>query len=99
MPNLLLETSSHALSFAITLLALYPDVQRRLYEEVLEIWPEGHLKDTDTAVRSILSTLNTPLTFLLKTYDDFFPSLVSISIAFAYTSLTLLLGIYLSSIP
>jgi cytochrome P450 len=35
------ETSAHTLSFAITLLALYPDVQRKLFEEVVEVWPEG----------------------------------------------------------
>ncbi|KAJ6570505.1 cytochrome P450 [Mycena vulgaris] len=35
------ETSSHVLSFAIALLALYPDVQQKIYEETLGIWPEG----------------------------------------------------------
>ncbi|KAJ6582970.1 cytochrome P450 [Mycena vulgaris] len=35
------ETSSHALSFAVALLALYPDVQQTIYEESLRIWPDG----------------------------------------------------------
>jgi len=37
----LLETSSRSLTFAILLLALYPDVQRKLYEEVVNVWPKG----------------------------------------------------------
>lgn len=35
------ETSAHSLSFAVALLALYPDVQRKVYEEVSRLWPEG----------------------------------------------------------
>ncbi|KAJ7118625.1 cytochrome P450 [Mycena crocata] len=35
------ETSAHSLSFAVALLALYPDVQRKIYEETLRIWPDG----------------------------------------------------------
>ncbi|KAJ7204838.1 cytochrome P450 [Mycena pura] len=35
------ETSAHSLSFAVALLALYPDVQRRIYEEALRLWPDG----------------------------------------------------------
>ncbi|KAJ7468039.1 cytochrome P450 [Mycena latifolia] len=35
------ETSAHALSFAVALLALYPDIQQKIYEETLRIWPEG----------------------------------------------------------
>ncbi|KAI5121947.1 hypothetical protein M0805_002018 [Coniferiporia weirii] len=33
------ETSAHTLSFTIMLLALYPDVQKKLREEVLRVWP------------------------------------------------------------
>ena len=33
------ETISHTLSFAIVLLALNPEVQYKLREEVLRIWP------------------------------------------------------------
>lgn len=35
------ETSAHTLSFAIALLALYPNVQRKVYEEVVRMWPNG----------------------------------------------------------
>ncbi|KAH8119683.1 cytochrome P450 [Phellopilus nigrolimitatus] len=33
------ETSAHTLSFAIMLLALYPDIQSKLREEALRVWP------------------------------------------------------------
>lgn len=33
------ETSGHTLSFAIMLLALYPETQRKLRDEVYQIWP------------------------------------------------------------
>ncbi|KAG9309959.1 cytochrome P450 [Chiua virens] len=33
------ETSAHTLCFAFVLLALYPDVQQKLYEEVSRVWP------------------------------------------------------------
>ncbi|KAJ7634646.1 cytochrome P450 [Roridomyces roridus] len=35
------ETSAHALSFAIGLLALYPDVQDKIFKETLDVWPHG----------------------------------------------------------
>ncbi|KAJ6557996.1 cytochrome P450, partial [Mycena capillaripes] len=35
------ETSAHSLSFAIALLALYPDVQEKIYQETLATWPDG----------------------------------------------------------
>ncbi|KAG9309955.1 cytochrome P450 [Chiua virens] len=35
------ETSAHTLCFAFVLLALYPNVQQKLYEEVCRAWPEG----------------------------------------------------------
>ncbi|KAJ7918480.1 cytochrome P450 [Mycena leptocephala] len=35
------ETSAHSLSFAIALLALHPEVQQKVYEETLSIWPDG----------------------------------------------------------
>ncbi|GLB42347.1 putative cytochrome p450 [Lyophyllum shimeji] len=35
------ETSAHSLCFAIILLALYPDIQQRVYEEALRLWPDG----------------------------------------------------------
>ena len=35
------ETSSHTLCFAVVLLALHPDIQERVYEEVRQLWPDG----------------------------------------------------------
>ncbi|KAK0220202.1 cytochrome P450 [Armillaria fumosa] len=35
------ETTAHTICFALVLLALHPDVQRRVYEEVSRSWPEG----------------------------------------------------------
>ncbi|KAI0052197.1 cytochrome P450 [Auriscalpium vulgare] len=33
------ETSAHSLSFAIVLLALYPEVQQKVYDEAAKVWP------------------------------------------------------------
>ena len=33
------ETSAHTLCFAFVLLALYPESQKRIYEEVTRLWP------------------------------------------------------------
>jgi len=35
------ETSAHSLSFAVALLALYPEVQQKIFEEAMGIWPDG----------------------------------------------------------
>ncbi|KAF7360202.1 Cytochrome P450 [Mycena venus] len=35
------ETSAHSLSFAVAFLALYPEVQQKIYEEATRIWPDG----------------------------------------------------------
>ncbi|EGO03712.1 hypothetical protein SERLA73DRAFT_175316 [Serpula lacrymans var. lacrymans S7.3] len=35
------ETSAHTLGFAISLLALHPEAQGKIYEEVHRLWPEG----------------------------------------------------------
>ncbi|KAI0322881.1 cytochrome P450 [Amylostereum chailletii] len=40
------ETSAHALSFTFILLALYPDVQQKVYEEALQLWPDGKTSDS-----------------------------------------------------
>ncbi|KIM77289.1 hypothetical protein PILCRDRAFT_621822 [Piloderma croceum F 1598] len=37
------ETSAHTLSFALPLLTVYPDVQHKIFEEVLRLWPQGCL--------------------------------------------------------
>ncbi|KAJ6628016.1 cytochrome P450 [Mycena sp. CBHHK59/15] len=36
-----IETTAHSLSFAIALLALHPDVQNKIYEEALRLWPNA----------------------------------------------------------
>ena len=33
------ETSAHTLCFAFVLLALYPECQKKIYEEVTCLWP------------------------------------------------------------
>ncbi|EIM88754.1 cytochrome P450 [Stereum hirsutum FP-91666 SS1] len=35
------ETSANTLSFALVLIALHPEVQQKMYEESMRIWPEG----------------------------------------------------------
>ncbi|EGO26311.1 hypothetical protein SERLADRAFT_360657 [Serpula lacrymans var. lacrymans S7.9] len=35
------ETSAHSLGFAISLLALHPEAQSKMYAEVRKVWPEG----------------------------------------------------------
>ncbi|KAI0266552.1 cytochrome P450, partial [Gloeopeniophorella convolvens] len=34
------ETSAHTLSFALVLLALYPEAQQKIFDETRELWPE-----------------------------------------------------------
>ncbi|TFK72438.1 cytochrome P450 [Pluteus cervinus] len=35
------ETTAFSLSFAIATLALYPDIQKKVYDEVVALWPAG----------------------------------------------------------
>jgi hypothetical protein len=35
------ETLSHSLAFAITLIAFYPEVQSKIYDEVTRVWPNA----------------------------------------------------------
>ncbi|KAF7319130.1 F-box domain-containing protein [Mycena chlorophos] len=35
------ETTAHTLTFAVGLLALYPQVQQKIYRETLALWPDG----------------------------------------------------------
>ena len=42
------ESSSTTLSFTCYHLAVYPEVQKRLYEEVMKFCPEGTMPDYDT---------------------------------------------------
>ncbi|KAF7316111.1 F-box domain-containing protein [Mycena indigotica] len=39
--HIYLETTGHTMTFAVGLLALYPDVQQKLYEEAVKLWPNG----------------------------------------------------------
>ncbi|KAJ7269650.1 cytochrome P450 [Mycena rebaudengoi] len=43
------ETSAHSLSFAVAQLALNPDVQKKIYEETLRLWPGGCPTTASTA--------------------------------------------------
>ncbi|THV05803.1 cytochrome P450 [Dendrothele bispora CBS 962.96] len=44
------ETSANAISFAIALLALYPDVQKKVLDEVTALWPDTAPDYADDAV-------------------------------------------------
>ncbi|KAF9467844.1 cytochrome P450 [Collybia nuda] len=35
------ETSAHSLCFAVMILAAYPEIQQRVYEESVRLWPHG----------------------------------------------------------
>ncbi|KAJ7820990.1 cytochrome P450 [Mycena olivaceomarginata] len=35
------ETTAHSLAFAVAYLALYPDVQQKIYDEAWLLWPDG----------------------------------------------------------
>ncbi|KAJ8693930.1 hypothetical protein PTI98_008872 [Pleurotus ostreatus] len=35
------ETSAHTLCFAAVFLALYPEIQDKIYEEAIKLWPDG----------------------------------------------------------
>jgi cytochrome P450 len=35
------ETSAHVLSFALIYLALYPEIQEKIYQETLQLWPDN----------------------------------------------------------
>jgi len=51
--TLRLETSAHAITFAILLLALYPGVQRNLFKEVVELWPKGSPNSVTVSVGNV----------------------------------------------
>ncbi|KAK7451782.1 hypothetical protein VKT23_012461 [Stygiomarasmius scandens] len=42
-----LETTASVISFACALLALYPDIQQKVFEEVSALWPEGAPANAD----------------------------------------------------
>lgn len=42
----ILETTAFTLSFVVALLAVYPEVQQRIYEEAVALWPDSTLPIT-----------------------------------------------------
>jgi Cytochrome P450 len=57
------ETTAHSLSFALAFLALHPDIQEKLYDEVVSVWPQGPPRTGDASVRNehdLLHSLLTP---------------------------------------
>ncbi|KAG6873084.1 hypothetical protein C0995_003128 [Termitomyces sp. Mi166 len=64
------ETSAHTLCFTIVLLALYPDVQQKVFEEVCQLWPAG------------IPPLNSPTEFTLAVFHEtlrLFPPVVRLA--------------------
>ncbi|KAJ7031965.1 cytochrome P450 [Mycena alexandri] len=61
------ETSAHSLSFAIGFMALYPDVQQKIYEEALKIWPNGC---PTTASASSYKEFMPKLSYTLATFQE-----------------------------
>ncbi|KAJ7359619.1 cytochrome P450, partial [Mycena albidolilacea] len=73
------ETTAHSLVFAVALLALYPDVQLRIYEEALTLWPDGA---PITATTSSYKESMPRLPYALATFHEtirLFPPIVRIS--------------------
>ncbi|KAK0192740.1 cytochrome P450, partial [Armillaria mellea] len=64
------ETTAHTICFALVLLALYPDVQRRVYEEVSRSWPEGA---TAPSYKESVATLEYTKSVFLETLRLFPP--------------------------
>ncbi|KAJ7668045.1 cytochrome P450 [Mycena rosella] len=83
------ETSAHSLSFAMALLALYPAVQQKIYEETLKIWPDGF---PSTASPSSYKEFMPQLQYTLAVFQEtirLFPPVTRLSrIAHADTTLT-----------
>ncbi|KAL0959591.1 hypothetical protein HGRIS_011300 [Hohenbuehelia grisea] len=46
------ETSAHTLSYAVTMLALYPEVQAKVYEEAMRLWPDGFPEESSSTTFS-----------------------------------------------
>ncbi|EJD34764.1 cytochrome P450 [Auricularia subglabra TFB-10046 SS5] len=72
------ETSSHTLTFALALLAIHPEVQEKLYDEVQRVWPDLNSEQWSS------STLNdsTKLEYALAVFREtlrLFPAAIRIS--------------------
>ncbi|KAJ7359620.1 cytochrome P450 [Mycena albidolilacea] len=73
------ETSAHSLAFAVAYLALYPDVQQKIYDEAFMLWPDGAPK---TASTSSYRESMPRLSYTLATFHEtirLFPPVVRIS--------------------
>ncbi|KAJ6582915.1 cytochrome P450 [Mycena vulgaris] len=73
------ETSAHSLSFTVGLLALYPDVQDKIYEETIRLWPSGC---PTTASNSSYKESMPKLPYTLAVFQEtirLFPSIVRLS--------------------
>ncbi|KAK0237992.1 cytochrome P450 [Armillaria nabsnona] len=64
------ETTAHTICFAMVLLALYPDVQRRVFEEVSRSWPEDA---TVPSYKDSVATLEYTQSVFLETLRLFPP--------------------------
>ncbi|KAJ8482549.1 hypothetical protein ONZ45_g14909 [Pleurotus djamor] len=51
------ETSAHTVSYAMSLLALYPDVQRKVFEEASKLWPNGVPESSDPSTQCPTSNI------------------------------------------
>ncbi|KAJ7634640.1 cytochrome P450 [Roridomyces roridus] len=51
------ETSAHAISLAVALLALYPIVQEKVYQETLGVWPDSVSESTTMAYEKCMPKL------------------------------------------
>jgi len=71
------ETSAHSLTFAVALLALYPNIQDRIYKETLEIWPDGCPSSASPSVDSPPTESSFP-DFFCQSYKEYMPKLVRI---------------------
>ncbi|KAJ7359621.1 cytochrome P450 [Mycena albidolilacea] len=73
------ETTAHSLAFAVAYLALYPDVQQKIYDEAFLLWPDGVPK---TASTSSYGELMPRLLYTLATFHEtirLFPPVIRIS--------------------
>ncbi|KAJ6472655.1 cytochrome P450 [Mycena vulgaris] len=83
------ETSAHSLTFAIGLLALYPDVQQKIYEETLRVWPNGcPTTATPSSYKEYMPKLQYTLATFHETIRLFTPVARLGKIAHADTTLT-----------
>lgn len=75
------ETSANTLSFALVLIALHPEVQQKIYDESMRVWPDGSYPTSKTFT-SVCYHFFTPYMahdlhrFHSQTFKDDFPKFV-----------------------